>query len=73
MNKDSIIQAIQKEFEKVNHEHTHMMKRFQHVNQQHDTMLSSFTHVEKEHQAMNRELADIKALLTSILDRLDSK
>lgn len=73
MNTDTIIQALRKEFEKVNREHTLMMERFQQVNQQHDTMLSSFTHVEKEHQAMGRELADIKALLTSILDRLDTK
>ena len=73
MNTEIIIQSLQKEFEKVNLEHSLMMERFQQVNEQHDTMISSFTHVEKEHEAMNRELAEIKNLLSSILAKLESK
>lgn len=71
MSDDAILNAVNQEFKKVYQEHTRMLESFHKVNHQHDEMMSSFTRVEKEHAAMNRELAEIKDLLKTILKRLD--
>lgn len=73
MSNDPILNAVNKEFAKVYQEHTRMLDSFHQVNHQHNDMLVSFSRVEKEHEAMNRELAEIKDLLKTILKRLDQK
>ena len=69
MSNDQIIAKIAEEFAKVNGEHDKMMNFFETVNRQHDDMLTAFKNVEKDHKTMTRDIADIKALLNSILNK----
>jgi hypothetical protein len=63
------ITALRDEFEKVHNEHTAMIEAFKSVNHQHGDMLTALQRVEKEHDAMNHELAAIKTMLQTLLNR----
>lgn len=73
MSNDPILNSVNKEFEKVYREHTQMLESFHQVNDQHKDMLTAFSRVTQDHEAMNRDLAEIKDLLKTILNRLDQR
>jgi hypothetical protein len=69
MSDEQILKTITREFDKVYTDHTKMMDAFTAVNHQHGDMLSAFQKVEKEHERMNREIAEIKEMLKTLLAR----
>lgn len=69
MDSDTAKNALRHDFDKVHQEHTAMIEAFTSVNRQHGDMLTALQRVEKEHDAMNRELAEIKTMLQTLLNR----
>lgn len=70
MSDEKILGKISAEFEQVNKEHVRMMDFFNTVNLQHEDMITAFKNVEKEHEKMTKDIAEIKSMISSVLDKL---
>lgn len=70
MSDEKILGKISAEFEQVNKEHVRMMDFFNTVNLQHEDMITAFKKVEKEHEKMTKDIAEIKSMISSVIDKL---
>lgn len=69
MSNDHFLKAVNDEIEKVREEHSKMHGSVQIVNDQHAIILNALRRVEKEHDVMNRDLQEIKDMLSELIAR----